>query len=178
MVCGTKFSSFEESVDLDYALYNIWLLFSNRFYVSTWTHNCLRTSHVTLSKVQVPLFVSYSLNSCCSLVVYVNISGVRICSKISNVMPLLFIKCVASWCHILSTQGLRSREEEDKVSSYFLLKVCYYVSLDTLHLYVLSCNINQVEHHKLIINKYKQPILIMWSYEKCPKFYDNWHSLR
>lgn len=40
----------------------------HRFYVSTWTHNCLRTSHVTLSK------------------------------------------------------GLRSREEEDKVSSYFLLK--------------------------------------------------------
>jgi len=49
-------------------LYNISLLFSNRFYVSTWTHNCLRTSHVNLSK------------------------------------------------------GLRSREEEDKVSSYFLLK--------------------------------------------------------
>jgi len=40
----------------------------HRFYVSTWTHNCLRTSHVNLSK------------------------------------------------------GLRSREEEDKVSSYFLLK--------------------------------------------------------
>ncbi|PUZ55261.1 hypothetical protein GQ55_5G198200 [Panicum hallii var. hallii] len=40
----------------------------HRFYVSTWTHNCLKTSHVTLSK------------------------------------------------------GLRSREEEDKVSSYFLLK--------------------------------------------------------
>ncbi|CAO2198025.1 unnamed protein product [Urochloa humidicola] len=40
----------------------------HRFYVSTWTHNCLRTSHVTLSK------------------------------------------------------GLRSREEEDKVSSCFLLK--------------------------------------------------------
>ncbi|CAL4974639.1 unnamed protein product [Urochloa decumbens] len=40
----------------------------HRFYVSTWTHNGIRTSHVTLSK------------------------------------------------------GLRSREEEDKVSSYFLLK--------------------------------------------------------
>ncbi|PAN29057.1 hypothetical protein PAHAL_5G197600 [Panicum hallii] len=40
----------------------------HRFYVSTWTDNCLKTSHVTLSK------------------------------------------------------GLRSREEEDKVSSYFLLK--------------------------------------------------------
>ncbi|RCV26858.1 hypothetical protein SETIT_5G279100v2 [Setaria italica] len=40
----------------------------HRFYVSTWTHNCLRTSHVTLSK------------------------------------------------------GLRSREEEDEVSSCFLLK--------------------------------------------------------
>ncbi|CAO1947889.1 unnamed protein product [Urochloa humidicola] len=40
----------------------------HRFYVSTWTHNCLRTTHVTLSK------------------------------------------------------GLRSREEEDKVSSCFLLK--------------------------------------------------------
>uniref|UniRef100_K3YC66 Cytidyltransferase-like domain-containing protein n=1 Tax=Setaria italica TaxID=4555 RepID=K3YC66_SETIT len=53
----------------------------HRFYVSTWTHNCLRTSHVTLSK------------------------------------------------------GLRSREEEDEVSSCFLLK--------------------------FVTNKYKQPILIM-----------------
>jgi len=92
---------------------------------------------------------------------YFNISGVGICSKISNAMPVLFLNCVASWYHILSTQGLRSREEEDKVSSYFLLKVRYYVSLDALHLYILSGNIDQVEHHKFITNKYEQQILIM-----------------
>ena len=91
-------------------------------------------------------------------------------------MPVLFLNCVASWYHILSTQGLRSREEEDKVWSYFLLKVRYYVSLDALHLYILSGNIDQVEHHKFITNKYEQQILIMWSYQDCPKTYDNWSS--
>jgi hypothetical protein len=84
-VCGTKLSFFEESVDLDYTLYNIGLLFSNRFYVSTWTHNCLRTSHVTLSKVHIPLLLSYSFNSCRCLLIYFNISGVGTCS-ISNVI--------------------------------------------------------------------------------------------
>jgi len=63
---------------------------------------------------------------------------------------------------IFFTQGLRSREEEDKVSSYFLLKVCY-TSLDALHLYVPNGNMDQVEHHVFIINKYKQPVLSMWS---------------
>jgi hypothetical protein len=45
-------------------------------------------------------------------------------------------------------------EQGARRQGFKVLKVCYFVSPDTLHLYVLSGNIDQVEHHKFIINIY------------------------
>jgi len=80
-------------------LYNIWFLFSNRFYVSTWTHNCLRTSHVNLSKVYVPLFLCYYLNGSVSLL------WVEVAATLATLSHCYLVNCVASCYHNIFYPG-------------------------------------------------------------------------